>query len=87
MLEIVKTTTFTGSSKIGETIVKMFTATVNTESPEEMTLNHWVVNYPVYKANRTAIGLEEVEFEDQAYAFQQQLIDEKKALETPEVTV
>lgn len=86
MLEIVKTTTFTGTSKIGDTVVKTFTATVNTENPEDMTLNHWVVNYPVYKENRSAVALEEVDFEDQAYAFQQALIDEKKARDTQAVT-
>ena len=80
MLNIVKTTTFTGNSKIGDVIVKTFTANVNTENPEQMTFNHWVVNYDVYKPNRDAIALEEKAFEDSAYAFQQQLIDEKQAV-------
>jgi len=80
MLEVVKTTTFTGSSKIGDTVLKMFTATINTETPEEMGLNHWVVNYPLYGPNRAAVAADEVAFEDMAYAFQQQLIDEKNAV-------
>ena len=80
MLEVVKTTTFTGSSKIGDTVLKMFTATINTETPEEMGLNHWVVNYPLYGPNRAAVAADEVVFEDMAYAFQQQLIDEKNSV-------
>ena len=81
MLEIVRTTTFTGTSKIGDVPVKMFTATINTETPEEMGFNHWVVNYPLYKPNREVIGLEEKDFENQAFLFQEQLIAEKKARE------
>lgn len=80
MLEVVKTTTFTGQSKIGDVIAKTFTATINTETPEEMGLNHWVVNYPMYGPNRAAVAADEVVFEDMAYAFQQQLIDEKNAV-------
>lgn len=80
MLEVVKTTTFTGQSKIGDVIAKTFTATINTETPEEISLNHWVVNYPLYGPNRAAVAADEVVFEDMAYAFQQQLIDEKNAV-------
>lgn len=87
MLEIVKTTTFTGNSKIGDVIAKTFTATINTETPEEMGLNHWIVNYSVYGLNRDAVRAEEKIFEDQAYEFQQQLIAEKKAREEAEAAV
>ena len=79
MLEIVKTTTFSGTSKIGEVVAKIFTATINTETPEDMAFNHYVVNYELYKGNRTTISNEQVEFEDAAYAFQDQLITEKEA--------
>ncbi len=77
MLEIVKTTTFTGNSKIGEVAAKIFTATINTETPEDMVLNHYVVNYELYKGNRTTISNDQIEFEDAAYAFQDQLITEQ----------
>ena len=68
MLEIKKTTQFRGNSKIGDIVVKVFEATINTETPENMTLNNYVIDYELYKANQT-------EFEDQAYAFQASLIN------------
>lgn len=79
MLEIVKETKFRGVSKIGDTAAKMFEATINTVSPETMSFNHYVVNYELYKANRAAIGAEQLAFEDTAYDFQDQLIAEKAA--------
>ena len=79
MLDITKTITFTGTSKIGEATVKIFTATINTANPEEMPFNHYVVDYVLYKANRAVISAEQLEFEDAAYAFQDQLIAEKEA--------
>lgn len=77
MLEITKTTQIRGESKIGEVSVKIFEATINTVSPEEMTLNNYVVNYPLYKLNRAAIAVDQAEFEDAAYLFQEQLITEQ----------
>lgn len=77
MLEIIKTTTFTGTSKIGEAPAKVFSATINTANPEEMSFNHYVVSYALYKQNRSAIGAEQLQFEDAAYAFQDQLITEQ----------
>lgn len=79
MLEIVKTTTFTGTSKVGEATAKTFTATINTANPEELSFNHYIVNNPLYKANRAAITAEQVAFEDSVYTFQDQLIAEKAA--------
>lgn len=80
MLEIVKTTTFSGTAKIGEAAAKMFGATINTANPEDMSFNHYVVNYELYKSNRAAIGAEQIIFEDAAYAFQDALIAEKAAV-------
>ncbi|PKM87503.1 MAG: hypothetical protein CVU87_09480 [Firmicutes bacterium HGW-Firmicutes-12] len=77
MLEIIKTTTFTGTAKIGEVAAKVFSATINTANPEDMSFNHYVVKYDLYKANRAAIGAEQSAFEDAAYTFQDQLIAEK----------
>lgn len=78
MLEIVKTTTFTGTSKIGDVAVKIFSATINTSTPEEMVFNHYVLNYDIYKSNRAVIGAEQLQFEDTAYVFQDHLIAEKE---------
>lgn len=79
MLEIIKETKFRGTSKVGDSAAKMFEATINTANPEDMKFNHYIVNYELYKSNRSAIGAEQLAFEDAAYAFQDQLIAEKAA--------
>lgn len=77
MLNITKTTNFKGESKINDTLAKVFEATINTAAPENMTMSGYIVNYELYKANREAIATEQTQFEDQAYAFQAQLIAEQ----------
>lgn len=77
MLTITKTTQFRGESKIGDTAAKMFEATINTTNPENITLNSYVINYELYKANRTAIATDQTAFEDAVYAFQESLIAEQ----------
>lgn len=77
MLNITKTTQFRGESKIGEVVAKVFEATINTTNPENMTFNNYIINYDLYKSNRTAIATEQTQFEDAAYAFQAQLIAEQ----------
>lgn len=79
MLEIMKETKFRGTSKVGDAAAKMFEATINTANPEDMKFNHYIVNYELYKSNRSAIGAEQLSFEDAAYVFQDQLIAEKAA--------
>lgn len=79
MLNITKTTQFRGESKIGEVAAKMFEATINTANPESMTLNNYVINYDLYKANRTAIAADQAAFEDAVYLFQEELIAEQAA--------
>lgn len=74
MLEIVKTTQFRGNSKVGTEVAKVFEATVNTTSPENLTMNSYIVNYDLYKLNRAAISAEQIEFEDAVYAFQESLM-------------
>ncbi|MDO9549128.1 MAG: hypothetical protein Q7J65_09220 [Candidatus Marinimicrobia bacterium] len=80
MLEITKETIFKGTSKVGDAAAKMFEARINTVNPESMSFNHYIVQYDLYKANRAAIGAEQLAFEDAAYAFQDQLIAEQAAL-------
>jgi len=79
MLNITKTTQFRGESKVGETAVKMFEATINTAAPENMTLNNYVINYELYKANRAAVAADQTAFEDAVYLFQESLIAEQAA--------
>jgi hypothetical protein len=77
MLEVIKETKFRGTSKVGDAAAKMFEATINTANPGDMKFNHYIVNYELYKSNRAAIGAEQLQFEDAAYTFQDQLIAEQ----------
>lgn len=77
MLNITKTTNFRGEAKVGEAAVKMFEATINTANPEHLTLNSYVINYELYKSNRTTIAADQAAFEDAVYLFQEQLIAEQ----------
>ena len=79
MLEIIKTTQFKGNSKVGADIVKVFDASINTADPENITLQAYVVNYDLYKANRAAVAADQTSFEDAVYAFQEALIAEQAA--------
>ena len=74
MLTTTKTTQFRGESKIGEAAAKIFEATINTASPENLTLNGYVVNYDLYKSNRSAVAVDQAAFEDAVYAFQESLM-------------
>jgi hypothetical protein len=73
MLTTIKTTNFRGESKVGDTVAKIFEATINTAAPENMTMNSYIVNYELYKANRTAVATDQTAFEDAVYAFQESL--------------
>ena len=79
MLEISKTTQFKGNSKIGNEVAKVFDATINTATPENLTLNNYVINYELYKANRALIAADQTAFEDAVYALQEALIADKAA--------
>ena len=79
MLNIVKTTQIKGESKINGTLTKVFESAVNTAAPENMTMNSYIVNYELYKANRAAVAADQTSFEDAVYAFQEALIAEQAA--------
>jgi len=74
MLEINKSITLIGNAKIGETLVKVFDAKINENDPENIVLNNYVVNYDLYKANRTAITSDQTSFEDAVYLIQEQML-------------
>jgi len=74
MLEINKSISIIGNSKIGTELVKVFDAKINENEPENMTLNSYIANYELYKTNRSAVTLEQTEFEDMVYELQESLI-------------
>lgn len=74
MLNIKKNITLTGESKIDGVVACGFRAVIDSEKPEDMTISSWQVNKNLYKANRAACRADEAEFEDAAYALQDELI-------------
>lgn len=70
MLNTTKTTHFRGESTIDNIVVKVFEASINESNPDSLTFNNYVINYDLYKANRTAITADQTTFEDSCYAYQ-----------------
>lgn len=77
MLTIIKTTQLKGNSRIGEDLVKVFDASVSSATPETLAFTSYIINYDLYKANRSAISADQIAFEDAVYAFQEELIAEQ----------
>lgn len=84
MLNMKKSITLTGASMIDGAQAEGYTATIDDNNPEDMTLSSYKVDKNLYKANRTQCRQDAAEFEDAAYALQDELIDEKAATETTE---
>lgn len=74
MLEINKSITLIGNSKVNDVLVKVFDAKINENDPENLTINNYVTNYELYKANRTAIATEQAQFEDAVYKIQEEML-------------
>jgi len=79
MLTIRKTIQFHGESKINDTPVKFYNATITEDNPEGLMINSNVANNDLHRANRAAIAADESAFEDAVYAFKDKLIAEKAA--------
>lgn len=74
MLEISKSISLIGNSKIDGVVVKVFDAKINENDPENMVLNSYIANYELYKANRAAITTEQTQFEDVVYSLQESMM-------------
>lgn len=67
---------------IKEVVVKNFTCTIDSSSPENMTISDFyqgTEGKALYKEHRVECRADEAEFEDSAYALQDQLIAENEA--------
>ena len=53
-----------------------YSAIINSENPEDMNLSDWPISKALYKANRVQCRKDQAEFEDAAYALQDQMINE-----------
>lgn len=73
---IKKNITLTATCKIDGKDVAGYSATINSENPEDMNLSDWPISKALYKANRVQCRKDQAEFEDAAYALQDQMINE-----------
>lgn len=79
MLTMKKSITITGSSVIEGVIAEGYQAVIDGENPSEMNLSSWQQDKAAYKANRTQCRKDAADFEDAAYALQDEMIAEKEA--------
>lgn len=73
---IKKNITLTATCKIDGKDVAGYSATINSENPEDMNLSDWQINKTLYKSNRIQCRKDQAEFEDAAYTLQDQMISE-----------
>lgn len=74
MLEKTESITITGRSVVGEKEVCGFQAVIRKSDPKNMQLSTWKSDKELYKENRVQCRADEAEFEDYAYAKQDELI-------------
>lgn len=79
MLEMKKNVTLTGSSVIDGVVAEGFSAVIDSDNPEDISITSWQNEKKVYKANRTICRADEAAFEEAAYEIQDQMIAEKEA--------
>lgn len=77
MLTMEKIITVSGSSVINGVIAEGYRAEINSENPEDITLSSWQQDKATYKANRAQCRQDAADFEDAAYALQDELLAEK----------
>lgn len=76
MLKVSQKITITGESVINGVSVAGFTAAIKSEDPSDITFSNWQNDKQAYKENRTAVRADLAEFEDYAYARQDELLAE-----------
>lgn len=78
MLTTTKKITLTGTSVIDGVNVEGYTATIDSENPENMTITSFPHNKTLLKENRVQCRADEAEFEDMAYALQDEMLAAKE---------
>lgn len=79
MLTKTKSITLKGFSVVNGVNVEGYSAEINSENPEDITMSSWQQDKSLYKANRSTCRADQAEFEDAAYAIQDEMIAEKVA--------
>lgn len=74
MLTLRKTTNIVGESQIDGVTAERYTAVINSSNPSGMTMGHTLVNKTLAKDNRETCRADRAEFEDAAYALQDEML-------------
>lgn len=74
MLKMEKSITLTGRSIIEGKEVEGYSAVIKSEKPENMTITSWMMDGAAYKENRVQCRKDQADFEDAAYAIQDEII-------------
>lgn len=74
MLKVTKNITLSGRSMINDVEVEAYTASIDSEHPDQMNLQQWQVNKQLRKENRDVCRQDQMEFENAAYKLQDELI-------------
>lgn len=76
-LEVTRSVTLTGKCIINGTTVENYTASINEQKPEGMTITRSILNNALRRENRSACITDQVAFEDAAYAMQTEMMKEE----------
>lgn len=71
---IKKNITLNATSQVDGKDVEGYSATINSESPEDINISSWQIDKKLYKANRLQCRADQAEFEDYAYTEQDKLL-------------
>ena len=77
MLTVKKEYTLTGESKIDGVVAESYRAVINSENPIDMVMSSVQRDKALYKANRVICRQDSADFEEIAFAMQDQLISER----------
>ena len=67
---------------VGEKQVCIFSATIDSQSPENMDVTRSIIDRAAYKENRTQMMKDQTAFEDAVYALQDEMIVANKVTES-----
>lgn len=68
-------------SAVNEVKVCQFYANINSDNPETMDIGRSIIDREAYKVNRITATQDQIDFEDEAYRIQDQMIAEKAVSE------
>lgn len=80
MLKMNKAVTINGTSQIGGVIAETFSATINSDNPDNMSLTSYIQNTKTYRENQTQCDKDAAEFREKAFEVQDEMVAEKAVL-------